>query len=47
MIRQTFIIMLLIQTLFKLHAQSYDYEELKEEYDHLGRQLNRLIQTWK
>lgn len=23
------------------------YEELREEYDHLGRQLNRLIQTWK
>ncbi len=23
------------------------YEELKEEYDHLGRQLNKLIQNWK
>ena len=24
-----------------------EYEELNEEYDHLGRQLNKLIQTWK
>ena len=23
------------------------YDELKEEYDYLGRQLNKLIQTWK
>lgn len=32
MIRQTFIIMLLVQTLFKLHAQSY--EELNNIFDH-------------
>ena len=23
------------------------HRELKEEYDHLGRQINKLVQTWK
>ena len=37
----------LIEMVKDLGYEITDYEELKEEYDHLGRQLNRLIQTWK
>ena len=37
----------LIRMVKDLEYEIQEYEELKEEYDHLGRQLNRLVQTWK
>ena len=37
----------LIEMVKDLGYELEKYKELKEEYDHLGRQLNKLIQTWK
>jgi len=37
----------LVEMVKDLGYNTKEYEELKEGYDHLGRQLNKLIQTWK
>ena len=37
----------LLEMVKDLGYEITQYEELKEEYDHLGRQLNKLIQKWQ
>ena len=37
----------LLEMVKDLGYEITQYEELKEEYDHLGRQLNKLMQKWQ